>query len=153
MMNTYRLNPSEYLTVTACRRNLAGDVGAIMRVHAFLEQWGLINYQVSSGEDRRGAKRRGEATREEGHGVWCPREERRGMGVKNQCPSARSEIPSKGTLPSVRGRATRSHTRRCAPTCYMSVLQGRSKTKERSTVLYDSSTFSSTRKGMATAAA
>ncbi|WVQ81902.1 hypothetical protein IAT38_004029 [Cryptococcus sp. DSM 104549] len=46
MINTYRLNPGEYLTVTACRRNLAGDVGAIMRVHAFLEQWGLINYQV-----------------------------------------------------------------------------------------------------------
>jgi SWI/SNF related-matrix-associated actin-dependent regulator of chromatin subfamily C len=48
MINTYRLNPIEYLTVTACRRNLAGDVCAIMRVHAFLEQWGLINYQVSS---------------------------------------------------------------------------------------------------------
>ena len=48
MINTYRLNPSEYLTVTACRRNLAGDVCAIMRVHAFLEQWGLINYQVCS---------------------------------------------------------------------------------------------------------
>jgi SWI/SNF related-matrix-associated actin-dependent regulator of chromatin subfamily C len=47
MINTYRLNPTEYLTVTACRRNLAGDVCAIMRVHAFLEQWGLINYQVS----------------------------------------------------------------------------------------------------------
>jgi len=46
MVNTYRLNPSEYLTFTACRRNLAGDVCAIMRVHAFLEQWGLINYQV-----------------------------------------------------------------------------------------------------------
>ena len=46
MVNTYRLRPSEYLTVTACRRNLAGDVCAIMRVHAFLEQWGLINYQV-----------------------------------------------------------------------------------------------------------
>ena len=46
MINTYRLNPAEYLTVTACRRNLAGDVCAIMRVHAFLEQWGLINYQV-----------------------------------------------------------------------------------------------------------
>lgn len=46
MINTYRLNPSEYITVTACRRNLAGDVCAIMRVHAFLEQWGLINYQV-----------------------------------------------------------------------------------------------------------
>jgi SWI/SNF related-matrix-associated actin-dependent regulator of chromatin subfamily C len=46
MINTYRLNPVEYLTVTACRRNLAGDVCAVMRVHAFLEQWGLINYQV-----------------------------------------------------------------------------------------------------------
>lgn len=47
MIDTYRLNPSEYLTFTACRRNLAGDVCAIMRVHAFLECWGLINYQVS----------------------------------------------------------------------------------------------------------
>jgi SWI/SNF related-matrix-associated actin-dependent regulator of chromatin subfamily C len=46
MVNTYRLNPSEYLTFTACRRNLCGDVCAIMRVHGFLEQWGLINYQV-----------------------------------------------------------------------------------------------------------
>lgn len=25
---------------------VAGDVGCILRVHAFLEQWGLINYQV-----------------------------------------------------------------------------------------------------------
>jgi len=48
MINTYRLNPIEYLTVTACRRNLAGDVCAIMRVHSFLEQWGLINYQVDA---------------------------------------------------------------------------------------------------------
>ncbi|OMJ26820.1 Chromatin structure-remodeling complex protein RSC8 [Smittium culicis] len=46
MINAYRLCPHEYLTVTACRRNLAGDVCSIMRVHAFLEQWGLINYQV-----------------------------------------------------------------------------------------------------------
>lgn len=46
ILDTYRLNPTEYLSVTACRRNLAGDVCAIMRVHAFLEQWGLINYQV-----------------------------------------------------------------------------------------------------------
>ncbi|KAJ3109603.1 hypothetical protein HDU96_007166 [Phlyctochytrium bullatum] len=46
IINTYRLNPLEYLTVTACRRNLAGDVCAIIRVHNFLEQWGLINYQV-----------------------------------------------------------------------------------------------------------
>ncbi|UJR08111.1 hypothetical protein I4U23_012388 [Adineta vaga] len=45
MIDTYRLNPNEYLSITACRRNLAGDVCAIMRIHAFLEQWGLINYQ------------------------------------------------------------------------------------------------------------
>ena len=46
MIDTYRLNPTEYLTSTACRRNLAGDVCSIMRTHAFLEQWGLVNYQV-----------------------------------------------------------------------------------------------------------
>ncbi|KZT60456.1 SWIRM-domain-containing protein [Calocera cornea HHB12733] len=46
MINTFRLRPQEYLTFTACRRNLAGDVGAIWRIHAFLSQWGLINYQV-----------------------------------------------------------------------------------------------------------
>lgn len=38
----------EYLTFTACRRNLTGDVCSILRVHAFLEQWGLINYQVTA---------------------------------------------------------------------------------------------------------
>jgi SWI/SNF related-matrix-associated actin-dependent regulator of chromatin subfamily C len=47
MVNCYRLKPEEYLTFTACRRNLAGDVCAILRVHGFLEQWGLINYQVT----------------------------------------------------------------------------------------------------------
>ncbi|KAI1722862.1 SWIRM domain-containing protein [Ditylenchus destructor] len=48
MIDTYRLNPFEYLSATACRRNLSGDVCSILRVHAFLEQWGLINYQVDS---------------------------------------------------------------------------------------------------------
>ncbi|KAI8973928.1 SWIRM domain-containing protein [Pilobolus umbonatus] len=48
MINTYRMNPTEYLTITACRRNLTGDVCAILRVHSFLEQWGLINYQVDA---------------------------------------------------------------------------------------------------------
>jgi hypothetical protein len=46
MVDTYRLNPFDYLSVTACRRNLAGDVCSIMRIHGFLEQWGLINYQI-----------------------------------------------------------------------------------------------------------
>lgn len=48
MLDTYRLNPQEYLSSTSCRRNLTGDVCAVMRVHAFLEQWGLINYQVDA---------------------------------------------------------------------------------------------------------
>lgn len=46
MVNAYRMNPDEYLTVTACRRNLVGDASTIMRVHHFLDEWGLINYQV-----------------------------------------------------------------------------------------------------------
>ncbi|ROL45892.1 SWI/SNF complex subunit SMARCC1 [Anabarilius grahami] len=48
MIDTYRLNPQEYLTSTSCRRNLTGDVCALIRVHSFLEQWGLINYQVDA---------------------------------------------------------------------------------------------------------
>ncbi|PSK40849.1 hypothetical protein C7M61_000511 [Candidozyma pseudohaemuli] len=46
MINSYRINPIEYLTVTAVRRNLAGDVASIIRIHRFLEKWGLINYQI-----------------------------------------------------------------------------------------------------------
>ncbi|XP_029920016.1 SWI/SNF complex subunit SMARCC1b isoform X2 [Myripristis murdjan] len=48
MIDTYRLNPQEYLSSTSCRRNLTGDVCAVMRVHALLEQWGLVNYQVDA---------------------------------------------------------------------------------------------------------
>ncbi|XP_068603020.1 SWI/SNF complex subunit SMARCC1b [Brachionichthys hirsutus] len=48
MIDTYRLNPQEYLSSRSCRHNLTGDVCAVMRVHAFLEQWGLINYQVDA---------------------------------------------------------------------------------------------------------
>uniref|UniRef100_A0A8C1TQF7 SWI/SNF related, matrix associated, actin dependent regulator of chromatin, subfamily c, member 1b n=1 Tax=Cyprinus carpio TaxID=7962 RepID=A0A8C1TQF7_CYPCA len=48
MIDTYRLNPQEYLTSTSCRRNLTGDVCSLIRVHSFLEQWGLINYQVDA---------------------------------------------------------------------------------------------------------
>jgi len=31
MLAAYKQSPQHYLTVTACRRNLAGDVGAILR--------------------------------------------------------------------------------------------------------------------------
>ena len=40
----YRQNPRIYLTAMACRKNLAGDVCSILRIHAFLEHWGIINF-------------------------------------------------------------------------------------------------------------
>lgn len=46
MVNAYRIKPLEYLTITAIRRNVSGDVSSIIRVHQFLEKWGLINYQI-----------------------------------------------------------------------------------------------------------
>lgn len=46
MINTYRLSPAEYLTITAVRRNIALDVASIVKIHEFLEKWGLINYHV-----------------------------------------------------------------------------------------------------------
>lgn len=51
MVQTYRLNPLEYLTLTACRRNLRGDVFSLLRIHTFLDTWGIINYQAL-GESR-----------------------------------------------------------------------------------------------------
>jgi SWI/SNF related-matrix-associated actin-dependent regulator of chromatin subfamily C len=46
MVHAYWQNPKQYLTYTACRKSLSGDVGAIMRVHTFLETHGIINNQV-----------------------------------------------------------------------------------------------------------
>ncbi len=47
MVHAYWQQPQHYLTYTACRKSLSGDVGSILRVHAFLEQHGIINYQVT----------------------------------------------------------------------------------------------------------
>ena len=44
IVNMYREQPSLYLTVTECRRHISVDVSAVMRLHDFLEHWGLINY-------------------------------------------------------------------------------------------------------------
>lgn len=46
MVTAYRQQPSVYLTATACRRSLAGDACAILRVHEFLTHWGIINFDV-----------------------------------------------------------------------------------------------------------
>ncbi|CCH63107.1 hypothetical protein TBLA_0J01090 [Henningerozyma blattae CBS 6284] len=48
MVNSYRLNPNEYISLTAVRRNLCGDSGALFRIHRFLIKWGLINYQIKT---------------------------------------------------------------------------------------------------------
>ncbi|EME31372.1 SWI/SNF related-matrix-associated actin-dependent regulator ofchromatin subfamily C [Galdieria sulphuraria] len=47
-VQSWRADPKHYLTVTALRRHLAGDACAIMRIHAFLEHWGLINYNIDA---------------------------------------------------------------------------------------------------------
>jgi SWIRM domain len=46
MINTYQADSTEYLTVLACTKDLNGDLEDLMRIHSFLELWGLINYQV-----------------------------------------------------------------------------------------------------------
>ncbi|GJQ10199.1 hypothetical protein GpartN1_g1990.t1 [Galdieria partita] len=48
IIQSWRADPKHYLTVTALRRHLAGDACAIMRIHAFLEHWGLINYNIDA---------------------------------------------------------------------------------------------------------
>lgn len=44
MVQAWRENPQEHVSRTAARRRLAGDACCILRVHGFLEHWGLINY-------------------------------------------------------------------------------------------------------------
>ena len=46
IVSLYREQPGLHLSVTECRRHLATDVGAVMRLHQFLEHWGLINYNA-----------------------------------------------------------------------------------------------------------
>jgi len=49
-----KLNIIEYfsscyqLINLACRKHLSGDVCSIMRIHAFLEHWGLINFNLEA---------------------------------------------------------------------------------------------------------
>jgi len=46
----YWNKPKDYLTSTVCRRCIKGDVNSVLRIHGFLENWGLINvnYKPSS---------------------------------------------------------------------------------------------------------
>ncbi|KAL0084089.1 hypothetical protein F4703DRAFT_1737663 [Phycomyces blakesleeanus] len=46
MINTYRANPDFYLTAVACKDKLDADIVSLVRIHSFLELYGLINAQV-----------------------------------------------------------------------------------------------------------
>ncbi|EGR31774.1 swirm domain protein [Ichthyophthirius multifiliis] len=48
IVQTYRENPRNYLSATACRKNLIGDVCSIIRIHGFLEYWGIINFNCDT---------------------------------------------------------------------------------------------------------
>ena len=50
MVKLYRETPTRHLTGTECRRHLALDVCAVLRLHAFLQHWGLINYNLSTAQ-------------------------------------------------------------------------------------------------------
>lgn len=47
MIHAYQQNPAQYLNYTSCRRSLAGDACAVLRVFDFLTSVGLINYAVN----------------------------------------------------------------------------------------------------------
>ena len=47
MIETYKKNPSYYLSFSACKSALKIDMLDIIRIHTFLEHAGLINYLVS----------------------------------------------------------------------------------------------------------
>ena len=49
---TYREAPNLHLSVTECRRHLAADVGSVVRLHQFLEHWGIINHATPPEEGR-----------------------------------------------------------------------------------------------------
>jgi len=40
------LSKDGYVTASRARKGLAGDACSIMRIHAFLEHWGIINYEA-----------------------------------------------------------------------------------------------------------
>ncbi|KAL3129431.1 RSC8-like protein [Cryptosporidium hominis] len=48
IIEIYRETPRQYLTVTECRRRIiyTGDVSFLLKLHAYLEFWGLINFQA-----------------------------------------------------------------------------------------------------------
>ena len=46
IVKLFRENPSIYLSASTCRKHVPVDVCSILRLHSFLEQWGIINFNV-----------------------------------------------------------------------------------------------------------
>jgi SWI/SNF related-matrix-associated actin-dependent regulator of chromatin subfamily C len=46
IIKLYRESPNSYLSSTECRKKLPGDICSVIRLHGFLEHWGLINFHV-----------------------------------------------------------------------------------------------------------
>ena len=46
IINLYRENSTMYLSSNTCKKHLPGDTCAILRIHSFLEHWGLINFKL-----------------------------------------------------------------------------------------------------------
>lgn len=44
IMDLYNQNPFVYLSATECRQKISGDVSIIIRIHEFLDVFGLINF-------------------------------------------------------------------------------------------------------------
>ncbi|KAJ4728825.1 SWI/SNF complex subunit SWI3A [Melia azedarach] len=53
IINKYREEPSRRLTFTQVRKSLVGDVSLLQKVFDFLDQWGLINFSATSGDNNR----------------------------------------------------------------------------------------------------
>lgn len=48
IVTLYAHNPSVYLSATDCRRKLCGDVCVVLRIHAFLDAFGAINFNIKA---------------------------------------------------------------------------------------------------------
>jgi hypothetical protein len=46
IVSFYLQNPGQYLSATECRRKIAADTSKVIRLHEFLDAFGVINYKV-----------------------------------------------------------------------------------------------------------
>lgn len=49
IFDSFKSRPNYYLSVTHCRRYISADIYLLIRIHSFLENWGLINGNLSLG--------------------------------------------------------------------------------------------------------